>query len=711
MPIGGMHDGGADGALSNELLEDQRKTGFYFQASIVSDVRKKIRDTIASLKKSRGEIRHLTYYSSHLIPMVDRLENDLSAEMDTPISIRDRQWISTRINENNGTKQAFLDFLSPVISYLDNIGQANTLPKTGDSNIRALQVFLGQETDRRRSRSDLLLSVTDTLIIWALDGTDPDRGIFRTRDQILSRVETILPSAKQFIRGQIDGRLELLCKKSNSSGRTINHHKTKGYCLPFETRKLIRQENEEDEVLKLEVTNVLVNRARNHADKLGLTEEINDLEAVAEIALTTIAKTFEHRGLELATFLENGGKSEIEEPIDEILREVVRTTTADPERSGPTIRVAASIIRSAFYEGSEVERLYFGKLSRTYSLLFFLRAEPRVVEYFQSMSAHFHLFVGADILVRALSETYLNPQNQMTVNLLKILTSAGATLILAKPVVDEVYTNLRNSDLEFKNYVMEIEPYITPEFAAQVPKIMVRAYLYAKLNVSGTDKKPAGWRSFVNQFCTYEALYRTEAWEEIRDLLIAKFKMQFMSDDDLMKMIDADELEGLTNKIVIGKRKDSLDEDKAMLLAKNDATMILAVYEQRSEKKETLARGPYGFRTWWLTQESYLQRYTAELVVKRGSRYILRPDFVLNFISLAPSMEEVRQAYEGIFPTLLGIRLSNRVGEPVFHDMVTRTKEAYENDPDRGSVIVAKLSDRLKADHIKEYENRLFDDL
>jgi hypothetical protein len=44
-----------------------------------------------------------------------------------------------------------------------------------------------------------------------------------------------------------------------------------------------------------------------------------------------------------------------------------------------------SILRQSFYRSEPVEREYLSKLSRTYTLLFVLKNEPRIVEF---LSAH-----------------------------------------------------------------------------------------------------------------------------------------------------------------------------------------------------------------------------------------------------------------------------------------------------------------------------------
>jgi hypothetical protein len=53
-------------------------------------------------------------------------------------------------------------------------------------------------------------------------------------------------------------------------------------------------------------------------------------------------------------------------------------------------------------------------------------------------------------------------------------------------------------------------------------------------------------------------------------------------------------------------------------------------------------RLPFGYRTWWLTQEGHVRKVTPEIIRKNNARYMMRPEFVLNFIALAPSTEAVR---------------------------------------------------------------------
>jgi hypothetical protein len=75
-------------------------------------------------------------------------------------------------------------------------------------------------------------------------------------------------------------------------------------------------------------------------------------------------------------------------------------------------------------------------------------------------------------------------------------------------------------------------------------------------------------------------------------------------------------------------------KEREEVLAYNDALHVLRVYAKRREAKPN----PYGYRTWWLTQETLVRRATGEVVAKHHSLYMMRPEFILNFISIATTL-------------------------------------------------------------------------
>ena len=342
-------------------LSEGSKAGTFYQVTVQADHRAKIRHTIRRLREFGREPKRLHYITSRTIPAIDQEQEELSEELDVAIIIRDKKWIVANINKAPETIAAFNSYLAPHVAFLREIGAPTYAGHLDSKSVRSLCVFLGQEVDRRRGNTQLLEAVTDSLILWSLEGTNPDEGKFLTRDQILAKIEETLPSAKHFIRGILNTRLEHLARK----------------------------------------------------------------------------------------------------------------------------------------EGGE-------------------------------------------------------------------------------------------------------------------------------------------------------------------------------------------------------------------LLAYNDAIQILRIYSKRAELKELHKPNPFGYRTWWLTHESRVRAATAKLVSKYNAQYIMRPEFALNFIALSPSAEKVRQSFGNIFPSLLGVSLSKRMKENVFHAVMGRIKEIQNVDEARARVILSDLSNKLKGDRYKEYDNAIF---
>ena len=399
---------------------------------------------------------------------------------------------------------------------------------------------------------------------------DPADDKFLMRDEILNKIEDALPSAKHFIRGVFNHRIESLASKHNETGREVRWHKKEDkFCLPYQTRLIVTEENTDDEYLKLEVMRVYEYRA----EKLINASESIAPDQVASIVHQALELTFEKEGLVLSEFLTGDGQSEQPSTISDQVDEALTNANLSGESRVRIKEIVLNVLGNAFYDSTEEERIYYGKLSRTYTLLFTLRNEPKIVQYFQEMSSDFKLFVGSDIIIRALSERYLANEDQMTVNMLRILWEAGSELILTQAVVEEVRWHLKTTDYEFQNVFEEVEPYISKEIARHATKILIRAYFYAKLNPL-IDQSPEGWKSYIGQVCSYKDLHdENKAQRQITKYLIGKFDFKYL---------DNEELEELTNNKEVKKLAAKFKEIKPTeILAHNDAKQILAVYGKR----------------------------------------------------------------------------------------------------------------------------------
>ena len=696
IPLGGIHDGGADAFFEESIFEvENRKPTKFFQASIQEDFRSKIRKTVRRLKEVGRQPTVLEYFTSRTINKIDMEMENLSNELEVYIFIRDNKWIIANINNSQQTVEAFNSYLRPNVNFLEEIGGNSLLSSAPENCARTMCVFLGQEIDRRRGNTDLLRSVTDSLILWALEGTNPDNDNFMTREKVLKKIMNALPSAKHFIHKQFDQRIEGLASKGNASGREVRwHRKEDKFCLPYATRLEVEKENTQDEHLKLKVIQVYEQRAKNFQNNEGIQPEL-----VAEIVHRALELTFENNGLVLSNFLTGDDQDDQTLTISDQVDYAISEANLSQELAARVRHMSQSILRDAFYNSVEEERVYYGKLSRTYTLLFTLRNVPQIVDYFQEMSSNFILFIGADIIIRALSERYLAEKDQMTVNMLRILSGAGSTLILTQTTVEEVQHHIKVTNYEFQNNFAVIEQDLDKEFTKHADKILLRAYFHAKFDPH-VENPPKGWRNFVEQICNFNDIQNaSKSVRQVMQYLVTKFKFEYLDTDELDELTKRNEVEQLASDLIEIKSSD--------VLAENDARQVLAVYGKRKKLKEEHRPNPYGYRVWWLTHETRIRQKTKKIEKQKGAKYIMRPEFILNFIALSPKTAEVRESYEKIFPTLLGVKLANRMREDIFHKVINQAKELRDYDEARIKVMMSEMSNRLKGDNIKEYEIEL----
>jgi len=206
------------------------------------------------------------------------------------------------------------------------------------------------------------------------------------------------------------------------------------------------------------------------------------------------------------------------------------------------------------------------------------------------MAGDFRLYVGADLIVRALSEHYVPEPDQMTRNTLLVATRMGAKLILTEPVIDEVVHHFRRADAEYRRHIDEIEHRLTYDIAQQVPQIMLRAYLYARMNPNLAGRRPRCWQAFGQQFCSYETLHRPSAFDDLRQYLQVGFGLSYSSTAELESLVDLDQVSALADRLLPVK--------KDPRLARNDALMALAVYGLRRRSGETSRVMEFGWGTW-----------------------------------------------------------------------------------------------------------------
>ncbi len=198
VPLGGMHDGGAEGYVSKiELAAGKPK--HFMQASVQQDFRKKIRATVKRLRQKGRDPEALTYLTSLVIRSIDDEESALGKELGVSLRIRDRNYIANHINDGPRTRASYWHHLESELAFLKSAGKAPILAHSEHVTSPEVFVFLRQELERREGNASLLDAVIDSLALYALEGTDPDKGVLRPIDEVRARIVEAIPSAEQIV--------------------------------------------------------------------------------------------------------------------------------------------------------------------------------------------------------------------------------------------------------------------------------------------------------------------------------------------------------------------------------------------------------------------------------------------------------------------------------------------------------------------------------
>jgi hypothetical protein len=291
---------------------------------------------------------------------VDGEERRLSNETGLNIRIHDRAYIAGHVNDSHQTREAFWHHLGPYLDILKNIGSAQVIGPSRHVRSPAVIVFLRQEVERRTGDPTLAHAVVDSLILWALEGTDPEQHKFRTRAEISDSIQNTLPFAGPLIKKHLNERLAILSMKQNPSGREIRHHKKEDlFCLTYETRKQIEADNASDEALRIRVLNALEGRIVSAAEG---NIDPNDVAVAANLAMKTLQLTFEREGIEFSAFLEDKQNSSDYPTIADHADAAIIGAGLKQDKSETFKAAILDALRTTFDKSTPDERLFLGKL-------------------------------------------------------------------------------------------------------------------------------------------------------------------------------------------------------------------------------------------------------------------------------------------------------------------------------------------------------------
>lgn len=673
-PVGGLKDRGIDGLDHSFSRDGVERT--IFQASIDAAPERKLNATLDKLQANKIPFDQVTYVTNQVFPDQDRFVDDVYSKHKKVVRIYDLRWFTANANYSQGTVNAYQSF---VDTYLHKYQQPGTAYRVEDlQNDPRLFVFLRQQLDAERKDLAIDDILAESLILFALEDTDPDKGKFLTNAQIKDRIAQLIRFDPKLIHSKID---HVLANMSSKPDRRIKYDgRASAYCLAYEGRLEIQGRNLQEAALEAEFKRAVTDRLRKHLQGVGT--RVSDLTALID---RTIHKLFYMQGLEFANFVHHNETDVFEKSLPDVISAVVNESAVVAKNRESVKSALLMTVRDVVYNGTHDEKLFLQRLSNTYMVLFLLQVDPKLTTFFDSLASELEVFVGTSVLIPALSELYLESFNRRYWSLLKGAHSAGVTLRINDTILDELVDHFKKITQRYRDEFKDQEQlYLGDEVQSlYIEDIMLRAYFYAKAR-----GKVATFHDFIDQFVSPTL---ENARESLAEFLKVEFGIAHVSTRALDVTIDEHEAALLYDQLKSQKRGE--------LQAERDSRFILTIFALREKNNETAGSGIFGYKTWWLSTDTITQRVVSRVF---GTKYqvscYIRPDFLYNYISLAPRRQEVDDAYLALFPSLIGVNIGFHLPDEVMRFVRERILQFRKYNKARLSAVLQELTNKVKSD-------------
>lgn len=679
VPAGGIRDRGIDG-LEHTLWRSNRERIIY-QVSIDQQPKSKIEDTLTKLKLNNISYESLVYVTNRVVPSQDRLVDELEEKFDKVVRIWDQGWLAAHVNDSEKTVRSYQIFIDSHLHAFAKPG-ATYLVANMESDPR-VYAFLRQQWEEHHRSTPLNAILADTLILYVLEGTDPDKGIFLSRDEIFSAITDLAKIDLRTLHPTISQRLRTLAAKP----RKINHHrKIDSFCLRYEERLAIAERNLRDQQLYDEFQADTGASLQTYLSP-GLLPVVDATHLVEDI----LNALFSRQGLEFSDFIINGvAATTFEKSLPELVAEVVNKraiTNKDHELLKQQLLLT---IRNMIYNGSEAQRTFLNRLSHTYMLMFLMQCDPQLATYFESLSGKLTVYTDASIIIPAMSEYFLEPRNRRYSTLLRGAGDRGVRLVINEAILNELVSHFYMINEIYRKEYEGADDFYEDEYSiALVDQIMLRAYFYALRRGTVSD-----WRTFISAFVSPNM---RNLQGNLIEWLNTEFRIRYVPNSAENIELNPSEVAAVAGKLA-GFKTDETDAGRQKK-AKNDAEVILSVYRVRELRNELGLGSIFGYTTWWLTSDSTTYRAVKEVFPEKyASDCYMRPDFLYNFVSLAPSKTETDEAFAALFPTVVGVNLSFRVPDVIVKSIHGFIRDYRSMNPGRVKATLKELIDNLKSD-------------
>jgi len=661
IPVGGTRDQGIDGFQFVYQRKERSKLIYQISTEEVHWKQKnsKITDTISKLEANRIQFDKLYFVTNRKIQRKDSIQEDLYRIHKTDVLIYDQEWFVTQVLSDTSCADVYMSFLE---TYVHEYNKPGKLIEVADfSGDPRLYIFLRHQVDEGGNDA-IEENILDGLILYSLEGTGSEINKFKNKEEIIASIQSFTKFQVKDFDNIVDLRLNELSSKT--SNKVKHHTKEDHYCLPYETRISLAERDVRDlelqEAFKEESLAII---------KANLSIVETRVQNVYELFEEILHNIYYRQGLEFSEFILNhSDKDVVDQSLQTIVFRVVDDSNVVVENRGAVKKALLLSLREIAYNGSENQREYLRRMSKTYMMVFLTQNDPKISMFFKSLANKLDVYVGTSIIVPALSELFLDGESKRYWNLLTGARAAGVSLKINEYIVDELVSHVRGVADTYTSLYQHCESeYLQDDITfLYIEEILLRSYFYARL------------RGRITDFSSYLMKFANPNLSTLRSDLIQFLKNIFGIDYVTLASqnvtLDSDEVQKLIDHLKSKKQSEKR--------AEVDAKLILHLYKLRELNNETASSGIFGYKTWWLSQDINTFRSVREVF---GDKYdvscYMRADFMYKYISLSPKKEDIDTLYKKCFPNLLGVNLSYHLPQGVSEFVSQMVSEHKDTDP------------------------------
>jgi hypothetical protein len=452
-----------------------------------------------------------------------------------------------------------------------------------------------------------------------LIGTDTDNRIAKS---------DLFQAVKQIMSGREEGRVEELTNAA--LGRLVKrqivrlHTKDSTVCLSYEESIKTKEQLaacQLDEVLltgsvKSAVVDVYADTNVNSSELELISSRIR---RILEKCLYSLAETFAHAVL-------TDRISDVS--LDHLKQTVLDDIASDPPSKGSpegTPELLSDSVLRVLNDPSPVVRQYLKCLADAYTLMIFLSMTPDVQGAIQKIFAYGEIWLDTTIILPMLAEGLLEESPKRIQQIIQMTRDAGIELYTTSGVLEELTSHF--------NRALVCHRIPASQWEGGMP------YIFEAYVRSGKDQ---------NEFARWVETLMGEQ-RPAEDLGLYLEEVHGIKKKDLLDEVAAADasLRGALDLIWSERHQQrrqrnqhstnarELDPLTVLRLAKHDVESYLGVLQRR--KSEITSQ--LGYRSWWLTFDSFALRVERELrkhVSTSPASPVMSIDFLAQYLSLGP---------------------------------------------------------------------------